>query len=96
MAQFNVDAAQIAQASVTTSAIAGQIRSDVTQMIGQLQMLQGSWTGAAASAFADCATRWQAAQAQVEEVLNQISMALQAASRTYDDAEAQAASMFAG
>ena len=47
-------------------------------------------------AAADCATRWRAAQAQMEAALDSIGQALQAASASYEEAESGAAAMFAG
>ena len=96
MAQFNVDSSQVAAAGAQAAAIAGQLRTDAAAMMAQVQSLQESWTGAAASSFADCATRWRAAQAQMEAALDSIAQALQATSASYEDAESGAAAMFAG
>ncbi|MDU0967657.1 MAG: WXG100 family type VII secretion target [Actinomycetaceae bacterium] len=96
MAHYLVDSAELTRSASATLAIADHIRSEVTAMMGQLNALESSWTGQAQVAFADCATRWHAAQTQVEGALQQISTALAQASATYEDAEAQATGLFAG
>ncbi len=96
MAQFNVDSGQLSAAGANVAAIAGQLRTDAAAMMSQVQSLQGSWTGAAASSFADCATRWRAAQSQMEAALDSIGQALHAVSVSYEEAESGAAAMFAG
>lgn len=96
MAHYVVDSASLAASAAHTQAIAGQIRGEVAAMMSQLHALESSWTGQAQLAFAECATRWQAAQAQVETALEGISAALSQASATYADAESHACSLFAG
>lgn len=96
MAQFNVDSAQVAQASAQTATVANQIRTDVATMMAQLETLQSSWTGAASASFADCAQRWRAAQMQMEEALDSISQALAHSASQYEQTESGIVSMFAG
>ena len=96
MAQFVVDSAQVAQASAQTNAIANQLRTEAANMMAQVQSLQSTWTGAAASAFADCAARWHTAQVQMEQALEQIGLALQNASASYEETESGVAGLFAG
>lgn len=96
MAQFNVDSAQVAQASATTKTIADQIRADVASMMAQLHQLSATWTGSASATFQGCAAQWRLAQAQVEQSLDSISVALAQASNAYEQAESQATGLFAG
>jgi early secretory antigenic target protein ESAT-6 len=95
MVRYQVDSAEVAQAAAQTRATAGTIQAEVAAMLGHLGQLQGSWTGSASAAFGACADQWRVAQAQVEAALEQITGALDAAARTYADAEASAHGLFA-
>lgn len=94
--QFRVDSEQVAAASARTRASVDAISQEVNAMMGHLTALQNSWTGPAAAAFAGLAQQWRSTQAQVEASLNQISLQLNTASHTYQDAETTATSLFAG
>ncbi|MDO4612552.1 MAG: WXG100 family type VII secretion target [Actinomycetaceae bacterium] len=95
MAFFSVDAQQVHEASAHTSALATRLREEVAAMMAQLHTLESAWSGQASQAFAGCAQRWAGAQSHVESALDEISRALAAASATYEEAEAQATSLFA-
>jgi early secretory antigenic target protein ESAT-6 len=56
--------------------------------------LQGSWSGAAASAFQSVVSDWRATQLRVEESLGSIGHALGAAAQQYQDAETANARLF--
>ncbi|MBD3690033.1 WXG100 family type VII secretion target [Nanchangia anserum] len=96
MAHYVVDSASLSQSAAHMSQIGEHIRADVAAMMGQLGSLQSSWSGQGQLAFADCASRWHAAQLQVESALDHISAALAQASATYEDAETQTVGLFAG
>lgn len=93
--KFSVDSGAVADAGVVTRNCATNLRSEVSAMMGHLLSLQSVWTGAASLAFEGLAYQWQATQAQVEEMLDRISLALDATSTTYSDAETTSARMFA-
>ncbi|UNX55308.1 WXG100 family type VII secretion target [Georgenia sp. TF02-10] len=95
MSRYQVDSIEVAQAAARTRASTATIRAEVAAMMAHLVQLQGSWTGAAATAFAGCTEQWRATQTQVEASLEQITVALDAASQTYADAEASAQGLFA-
>ncbi|MFH5824864.1 WXG100 family type VII secretion target [Georgenia sp. AZ-5] len=95
MARFQVDSAEVALAAAQTRVSTETIRAEVASMMAHLVRLQGTWTGAASAAFGACADQWRGTQAQVEVALEQITVALDAAARTYDDAEANAQGLFA-
>lgn len=95
MARFQVDSAEVAQAAAQTRLSTSAIRTEVTAMMAHLVQLQSGWTGAAAASFGMCADQWRGTQAQVEASLEQITLALDAASRTYEDAEFNAQGLFA-
>ncbi|WP_084079071.1 WXG100 family type VII secretion target [Demequina sp. NBRC 110057] len=94
MTRFNVDSAQVADASARAAASGETIRTEVATMVSQLTALEGSWQGGAATAFAGVLDQWHAAQAQVEQALDALSTALAHAATTYEDAEQQATRMF--
>ncbi|MFD1717524.1 WXG100 family type VII secretion target [Georgenia deserti] len=95
MAQFTVDSGEIVVAAQQTRTTTANIRSEVAAMMAHLITLQQSWTGTASQAFGACADQWRATQATVEASLEQVTMALDTAARTYDDAESAAQGLFA-
>ena len=60
----------------------------------QLAELQGSWRGAAATAFTGVLADWSTTEARLETSLDQIVAAMQSAARTYAEAETQASRLF--
>jgi len=94
MTQYHVDAAQVAQASAFTTRSAQTIRTEVASMLAQLQALEGSWQGAAATGFTAVVQQWQSTQTQVDAALDQIALSLGSAAQHYQDAEDMAARMF--
>lgn len=95
MTQYHVDAAQVAGASALAARSAQTIRGEVAGMLGQLQALEGSWQGGAATAFAGIVAQWHATQMQVEAALDEITLALGHAAEQYQTAEDTATRMFA-
>ncbi|MDD9205993.1 WXG100 family type VII secretion target [Georgenia sp. 10Sc9-8] len=96
MVRFQVDSTEVAAAAARTRTSSGVIRGEVAAMMGHLGQLQTAWTGQAAAAFGACAEQWRATQGQVEATLEQITLALDSASRTYAEAEQAAHSLFSG
>lgn len=95
MTQYHVDAAQVAAASALTGRSAETIRGEVAGMLSQLQALEGSWQGGAATAFSGVVSQWRATQMQVEVALDEITRALAQAAEHYQMAEDTAQRMFA-
>ncbi|MFC7404506.1 WXG100 family type VII secretion target [Georgenia alba] len=95
MAQFTVDSGDIVIAAQQTRATTANVRTEVSNMMAHLVTLQQSWTGTASQAFGACADQWRATQTTVEAALEQITLALDTAARTYEDAESNAQSLFA-
>lgn len=94
MTQFQVDSAQVVQASAAVRASAGQIGAEVDRMTRNLADLQASWRGPAASSFQHVVSDWRATQERVRTVLDQIQQALALAGRQYAEAEESALRMF--
>ena len=94
MSQFQVDSAQVAQASAAVHASAAQIGTEVDRMMRNLLDLQGSWQGQASSSFQHVVSDWRATQERVRAVLEEIQQALATAGRQYAEAEESAVRMF--
>ena len=94
MSRYEVDSAQVAQASAAASASVAAIRAEVSALLRHLTDLQAGWRGTAATAFGGVLADWSATQAQVEASLDGITAALGAAATHYADAEQQASRLF--
>lgn len=92
--RYEVDSAQVAQASAAAGASVGVIRSEVAALMRHLTDLQASWRGGAAAAFGGVVAEWGATQQRVEAALDQITAALRAAAQHYEEAEAAAQRLF--
>lgn len=87
MAVFSVDSDAVLAATVAIRGTADRVRGETHAMLAQLTGLQSQWTGSAAMAFTGAVDQWRAANAQIEEALQAISVALETAGRQYADAE---------
>lgn len=94
MSRFEVDSAQVAQASAAVQASAGQISSEVDHMMRNLMALQSSWKGQAAVSFQQVVTDWRGTQERVRLALEEIQRALTIAGQQYAQAEDSAIRMF--
>lgn len=92
--RYEVDSAQVAQASTAAGSSVAVIRSEVAALMRHLTDLQAGWRGGAATAFAGLLTDWTATQRQVEANLDRITAALGTAAQHYQDAEQQASRLF--
>lgn len=94
MAIFSVDTEAVALATTTARATAERLQTEAALLTAQLRDLQGSWQGAAASAFSGTFEQWQAAYVQVEHALVELGAALGTAGNLYADAEHLNLSLF--
>ena len=94
MSRYEVDSAQVAQASAAVRGSTSAIRSEVAAMMRHLTDLQASWRGGAATAFGAVMADWAATQARVEDSLDQITVALGSAATTYAETEQQVSRLF--
>ena len=76
MSRYEVDSAQVAQASGAAGASVAAIRTEVAALMRHLTDLQAGWRGAAATAFGGVVADWAATQQRVEASLDQITAAL--------------------
>lgn len=94
MTRYHVDAAEVASASALASRSSDTIRSEVAAMMGHLTALESSWQGGAAVAFTGVLEQWRGTQAQVEQALDSLSLALSQAADQYQSAEDAASRLF--
>ncbi|QTX03995.1 WXG100 family type VII secretion target [Agromyces archimandritae] len=94
MTRFQVDSIEVQQASQTTRATIDRIQADVGSLMGQLNALQGSWTGQAATAFQAAVSDWRGLHQQVEQQLARLHGALGMAATQYLEAEQANARLF--
>jgi early secretory antigenic target protein ESAT-6 len=94
MSRYEVDSAQVAQAAAPVQTRTAAVRAEVAALQRQLNELQSTWRGGAATAFTGVMTEWSTTQARVEQALDHITTARQMAARTYAEAESQAARLF--
>lgn len=95
MSRFEVDSAQVAQASSAVQVSVGQISTEVDRMMRNLVQLQAGWKGQAATSFQQVVNDWRATQERVRLALEGIQHALAVAGQQYAQAEDSAVRMFA-
>ncbi|MGP7960172.1 WXG100 family type VII secretion target [Sanguibacter sp. A247] len=94
MSSYEVDSAQVAQASQRVATSRSTISGETAAMVLHLRDLEQVWKGSAAAGFAGVLAEWDAARLQLETALESIGGALANASTIYADAEADAGRMF--
>ena len=94
MTRYTVDSDAVASAAAAIGATAGRIQGEAVALHSQLEALQGTWTGSAATAFQAVVQRWRSAQADLEQALAAIDHALRTASAQYAEIELANARLF--
>ena len=94
MSRYQVDSAQVMQASGAVQASAQLIGDEVDVMMRHLLDLQSSWQGQAANSFQSVVADWRATQERVRSSLEEIQRALAVAGRQYAEVESTTAAMF--
>ena len=74
--RYEVDSERVSQASAAVNGSVGAIRAEVGAMMRNLQDLQSSWHGSAATSFAGVMGQWQSTQTQVGAALDAVTAAL--------------------
>lgn len=95
MTRFQVDSAAVLEATGQARATAARIASEAEGLHAQLGRLRDSWQGQAAEAFQGVVEQWRATQARLNDSLDSINRALEAAGSQYADVEQATARMFA-
>jgi 6 kDa early secretory antigenic target len=94
MTRYTVDSDAVDTAAAAISATVSRLQSEVSSLHGQLETLQGTWTGAAAVAFQGVVQQWRTTQTSVEQVLSSIDRALRVAGQQYLETELANARLF--
>ncbi len=96
MTIFRVDSEQVLAANHTIQATISKLQSEVELLHSQLQGLEGSWQGAAATSFQDLVKRWKLTTNGVDVQLSEIGRALTHAATQYQEIEAANLRLFQG
>jgi WXG100 family type VII secretion target len=94
MSRYEVDSAQVAQASAAVHLSAQNIGTEVDGMLRHLVELQAGWKGQAATSFQQVVADWRVTQTRVRATLEEIRQALATAGQQYAAAEDTATRMF--
>ena len=94
MTSYQVDSEAVLAQSTAARGTVGRIQSETASLHSQLEQLQSSWTGGAATAFHALVSEWRAAQQRVDESLTALSTALAQAGQQYAEAEHNNARLF--
>ncbi len=87
MSVYSVDTAAVADTATRVRGRIATIQTEVDAMQADLTTLQSSWTGAASTSMAGCASDWHLTQLQVQSSLDDIGSALDQSALSYEDAE---------
>ena len=87
MTIFRVDSEQVLAANNNIQATIGKLQTEVESLHAQLQSLEGSWQGAAASSFQELVRRWRLTANTVEQQLGEVGRALATAAHQYNEIE---------
>jgi len=87
MSIFKVDSEQVLAANNQIQGTISKLQSEVELLHSQLQGLDGSWQGAAATSFQELVRRWRTTATTVEQQLAEIGKALALAAQQYSDIE---------
>ncbi|NNC11657.1 WXG100 family type VII secretion target [Planctomonas sp. JC2975] len=94
MTTYRVDSDQMIAATSAVRGSMSRIQSEVAGLMGQLNGLQGSWSGQAATSFQGVVAQWRGTQQQVEESLAALNQALGQAGQHYAEVELTNAKLF--
>jgi WXG100 family type VII secretion target len=94
MTRYTVDSDAVDSAAAAITATVSRLQGEVTSLHGQLDALQGVWTGSASIAFQGVVQQWRTTQTSVEQVLGSIDHALRVAGQQYVETELANARLF--
>jgi len=96
MSIFRVDSEQVLAANSNIQATISKLQNEVELLYSQLQGLEGSWQGAAATSFQELVKRWRLTANGVDQQLSEIGRALTNAAYQYQEIEAANLRLFLG
>lgn len=96
MTQFQVDSEQVLAANSAIQSSIIRVQSEIETLHGQLNGLQDSWRGQAASQFQELSTRWHGTATTVQHQLGELGRALATAAHQYEEIERANLGLFTG
>lgn len=94
MTRYQVDSDAVLSATTATRGSISRLQTEAAGLHSNLSGLQGTWSGAAATAFHSLLGEWTAAYQRVEQTLTAMNEALSHAGQGYAEVEQQTARMF--
>jgi early secretory antigenic target protein ESAT-6 len=95
MTRFQVDSEAVIGATASVQATMERIQGEAGSLLSQLVGLEGSWSGAAATAFQSIVVDWRSTQQRLDSSLGNIGHALGVAGQQYAEAETANLRLFA-
>lgn len=87
MTHFSVDSEQVLAANTNIQSTISRLQAEVENLHANLQGLQNSWQGAAATSFQELVGRWRITATTVQQQLGEVSTALAFAAKQYSEIE---------
>jgi WXG100 family type VII secretion target len=94
MTRYFVDSDAVFAATQSATATIARVQGDIQTLTSQLQSLQSSWGGSAATAFQDVLMQWRATHTQVETQLIGLTQTLGQVAQHYEALEQQNTQLF--
>lgn len=94
MSTFSTNTGEMQAKSQAVMGTIDRLRSEVATMQMNLDQLQGTWQGSAATSFQSIVAEWRSTHLRIEEALGNIATALQHASAQYEEVEQVNTSLF--
>lgn len=74
--------------------VAGTMRKELDELEGSLQSKLAQWDGAARQAYWECKKQWDAAAADMQNVIQKLGLAIGTANDNYQQAEKYGVNLF--
>lgn len=94
MSTFSTNTGEMQAKSQAVLSTIDRLRSEVATMQMNLDQLQGTWQGSAATSFQAIVAEWRGTHLRIEEALSNIATALNHASMQYEEVEQVNTSLF--
>jgi len=94
MTRYFIDSDAVFAATSSAQSTIARVQADIHTLTSQLQALQSSWGGSAATAFQDVLMQWKGTHAQVEAQLVGLTQTLGQVAQHYEALEQQNTQLF--
>ena len=92
--RYFVDSDAVLAATSSAHSTIARVQADIQTLTSQLQSLQSSWGGSAATAFQDVLMQWKSTHSQVEGQLVALTQTLGQVAQHYEALEQQNTQLF--